>query len=235
VDYYSWLNQKGLELSDVLLGVLDTGLDTGSTTDVHADFRSATGVSRVLFQDDVAQAGNTSDCLAHGTLVASVMAGSGGASTYNTIFSESATFSSPCAGCTGTCPTPTNCSGGTFFAGAGVAPTGKIASAKIYDDSGSDGGQVPTRVNTALSLFANHGVWVANLSSNTATTYSTFSQNLDQRVRDARGDPLCGTYGHPSCYALSIVVSAGNNGGYVQEPATAKNVTALKPQGTARS
>jgi len=229
VDYYSWLTQKGLgPLSDVLLGVLDTGLDTGSTTDVHADFRSATGVSRVLFQDGVAQAGNTSDCLAHGTLVAAVMAGSGGASTYNTTSSESATFSSPCAGCTGTCPTPTNCSGGTFFAGAGVAPTAKIASAKLYDDSGNDGAQVATRVNTALSLFANHGVWVANLSSNDpSTAYTTFSQDLDQRVRDARGDPLCGTYGHPACYPISIVISAGNTFGNVQAPATAKNVISV--------
>jgi hypothetical protein len=229
VNYYSWLTQKGLgNTSDVLLGLLDTGLDYGSTTDVHVDFRDTSGLSRVQFQDDVAQAGNTSDCLAHGTLVAAVMAGSGGASTYNTSFSESATFANPCAGCTGSCPTPTNCSAGAFLADAGIAPLARVASAKIYNDSGSDWPQVPGRVNAGLALFADHGVLAANLSSNdSGTSYSAFSQALDQRVRDARGDPLCGSGGHLGCYGLSVVVSSGNGGGFVQAPATAKNVIAV--------
>jgi hypothetical protein len=228
VNYYTWLSQKGLaNASDIYLGVLDTGLDTGSvdiygnpTDDIHVDFLGSDGHTRVKYLSNPAGAPDRSDCTAHGTLVAAVMAGSGG-TTGGTAFSETATTSSPCAGCLGTCPTPTNCASGLFWADAGVAPAAKIASAKIYDESGSDWAWVPNRVQNGLANFAGLGVWAANLSSNDATLtgYTSFSRILDQRVRDASGIGLQ--------LPMTIVVSAGNGGGNVQVPATAKNVISV--------
>lgn len=230
VDYYSWLSQKGLaNASDIYLGLLDTGLDIGSTSDVHADFRNTNGGSRITYQGNPAGAPDTSDCMAHGTLVAAVMAGSGGTSS-GTVFSESATTGSPCAGCTGSCPTPTSCTSGVFWAGAGVAPAAQIASAKIYDESGQDlpngsrWAQMPNRVANGIANFLSPslGVWAANLSSNdqaTATGYNLFSRRLDELVRDGSGSG--------ARLPISIVVAAGNAGGLVQAPATAKNIISV--------
>ncbi len=221
VDYYAWLSQKGLaNASDIYLGFVDTGLDLGSTSNVHKDFKDSGGNSRVAYQGNPAGAPDPSDCTGHGTIVAAMMAGSGGASSYNTNFSESATLSSPCAGCTGSCPTPTNCASGLFWAGAGVAPAARIASSKIYDESGTDWPSVPNRVANGLATLAGLGAWVTNLSSNDIYTgYTSFSQLLDQRVRDATGIGLQ--------LPMTIVVSAGNNGGNVLAPATAKDVIAV--------
>lgn len=222
VDYYTWLNQKGLaNASAIYLGLLDTGLDMGSTSNVHIDFRNTATppTSRIQYQGNPAGAQDASDCTGHGTLVAAVLAGSGGTSS-GTGFSESATTSSPCAGCSGSCPTPTSCTAGLFWADAGVAPAAQIASAKIYDENGDDWAWVPNRVQNGLANFAGLGVWVANLSSNdTLTGYTSFSQILDQRVRDASGIGLQ--------LPMTIVVAAGNNGGNVQAPATAKNVISV--------
>jgi hypothetical protein len=231
VDYYSWLSQKGLaNATDIYLGLLDTGLDLGLTTNVHIDFKDtqAPPQSRVQYQLNPAGAPDASDCYAHGTLVAAVMAGSGG-TTSGTSFSESATSSSPCSGCTGSCPNPSSCTSGLFWADAGIAPAAKIASAKIYDETGGDGppggGQewtvVIPRVQNGLANLAGYGVWAANLSSNDPyfTSYTTFSQALDRRVRDASGIGLQ--------IPISIVVSSGNQGGLVESPATAKNVISV--------
>jgi hypothetical protein len=209
VDYYSWLSQAGLaNASDIYLGLLDTGLDLGSTSNVHLDFRNtaAPPQSRVQYQGSPAGAPTASDCTGHGTLVAAVMAGSGGTST-GTQSSES-----------------TSCSGGTFWMGTGVAPAAKVASSKIYDESGNDWPHVPSRVANGLANFAGLGAQVANLSSNdhtsSATGYTSFAQLLDQRVRDASGIGL----GIP----ISITVSASNEGNQApKDPAPAKNVVTV--------
>ena len=231
VDYYGWLSQRGLaNASDIYLGLLDTGLDLGFTADVHVDFKDtqASPQSRVQCQLNPAGAPDASDCYAHGTLVAAVMAGSGGTAS-GTSFSESATSSSPCSGCTGSCPSPSSCTSGLFWADAGIAPAAKIASAKIYDETGNDAppgrGQewttIISRVCNGLANLAGCGVWAANLSSNDPyfTSYTTLSQALDRRVRDASGIGLQ--------VPISIVVSSGNQGGLVESPATAKNVISV--------
>jgi hypothetical protein len=222
VDYYTWLSQKNLaNASDIYLGVLDTGFDLGSTTDVHIDFKNtaAPPQSRVQVLLNPAGAPDSKDCDGHGTLVAAVMAGSGG-TTSGTSFSETATTSSPCAGCSGTCPTPTNCASGLFWADAGVAPAAKIAIAKIYNQIPGDPGLVQIAVRNGVANFAALGAWATNLSSNSGTTaYDSFSQVLDQRVRDASGIGV----GLP----MTIVVSTGNVVGPVLAPANAKNVISV--------
>lgn len=227
VDYYAWLNQKGLgNASDIYLGVLDTGLDTGSvdmngqpTDDVHIDFLGSDGHTRVRFLSNPAYAPDRSDCDGHGTLVAAVMAGSGG-TTSGTGFSETATASTPCAGCSGTCPTPTTCSSGLFLGDAGVAPAAKIAFAKIFNQIPEDSDLVQVAVRNGLANFAALGVWATNLSSNdNATAYNAYSCLLDQRVRDASG------FGFH--LPMTIVVSTGNATGGVQAPGNAKNVISV--------
>jgi hypothetical protein len=216
VDYYSWLSQKGLaNASDIILGLLDTGLDLGSksASQLHIDFldTNSPAASRVVYQGYPAATqppsptpGPTpSDCSGHGTLVAAVMAGSGGSAT-GTQWSES-----------------TSCTGGTFWMGTGVAPAAKIGSSRIYGPSGSDWANVPNYVANGLANLAGLGAQVANLSSNDhaqgATGYTSFAQMLDGRVRDATGIGLE--------IPISITVTSSNEGpDAVKDPAPAKNV-----------
>lgn len=220
-DYYSWLSARGLaNATDIHLGLLDTGLDLGSTSNVHTDFRNTSNGSRITYQFNPSGAPTASDCAGHGTLVAAVLGGSGGSST-GTQSSESATTTNRCAGCTGTCPNPTSCTAGVFWSGVGIAPAASIASAKIWDDQGGDDWPyIPNRVSQGIASLSGNGVWVANLSTNdAATSYTSLSQMLDQRVRDGSAIGL----GWP----ISIVVSTGNEVGLVQAPATAKNIVAV--------
>lgn len=227
VDYYAWLSQKNLaNASDIYLGVLDTGLDTGSvdayghpTDDIHTDFLGTNGHTRLQYLSNPAGAPDRKDCDGHGTLVAAIMAASGGTSS-GTSFSETATTSSPCAGCSGACPTPTNCTSGLFWADAGVAPAANLAAAKVYNQIPADMGAVQVAVRNGVANFAGLGVWATNFSSNSDTTnYDSFSQVLDQRVRDASGIGLR--------LPMTIVVSSGNAGGNVLAPANAKNVISV--------
>ncbi len=227
VDYYGWLSQKGLaNASDIYLGVLDTGLDTGSvdgsgnpTDDIHIDLLGSDGHTRVKYLGNPAYAPDRSDCDGHGTLVTAIMAGSGG-TTNGTAFSETATTSTPCAGCSGTCPTPTTCSSGVFWGDAGVAPAAKIAFAKIYNQVPGDSDLVQIAVRNGLANFAALGVWATNLSANNNTAdYDSFSALLDQRVRDASGLGFQ--------LPMTIVVSSGNVAGQVFAPANAKNVISV--------
>jgi hypothetical protein len=219
-EYYSWLVGKGLgSLSDLHLGLLDTGLDRGSTSDVHADFRDSSGSSRIAYNGTYPSTCNPNfppsatnvcpfDCTGHGTLVAAAMVGAGGASTYNTQLSEAD------SSCTGS---------NSFWSGTGVAPTARVHSWKLYDDTGNDNWPaLPSRVQNGLANLAGQGVRVANLSSNDPdpagnVSYTSFSQSLDQSVRDASGIGLG--------LQLTITVSAANKSPYaVVSPATAKNV-----------
>lgn len=202
--YYSWLTGKGMATaSDIQLGLLDTGLDTGTagSTNIHPDFKSGSGASRVAHSKDYSGQNVTADCVGHGTLVAATMAAAGGVSAYNTQWAEG-----------------TGCSSGSFFAGLGIVPSAQLSSAKFYDDS-QNLGQMPFSdavANSIFSDFSNWGVWVANLSSNegaTSPNYSHLSSLLDAKVRATN---------------IAIVVSAGNSGSSpILPPATAKNVIAV--------
>lgn len=221
-DYYAWLSGKGLgNLSDVDLGFLDTGLDLGSTSDVHADFKDSSGASRIAYNGTYYPTCNANlppsatnvcpfDCTGHGTLVAAVMAGAGGVSSYNTQLNEAD------GSCTGS---------DNFWSGVGIAPTARVHSWKIWDDDGTTddmavAADMPHRVTNGLANLAGQGVKTANLSTNDRddTSYSSFSELLDLRVRDASGLGLR--------IPLTITVSAGNTltSQAVFSPATAKNV-----------
>ena len=221
--YYEWLRTNGLaDLSAVHLGVLDSGLDLGSTSDIHPDFKDSSGLSRVDFNGSYSSTVQGNDCLGHGTIVASIMAAAGGKSQYNTQFQE------------------TNSDGRTFWSDAGIAPTAHIHSWKIYNDDYvwprwvcdplpcvwdlKDWAFIPDRMYYGLVGLASQGVKIVNISSNGPTLngdpqtgYTTLSEMLDSKVRDASGIGL----GLP----LTITVSAGNDYGYaVETPATAKNI-----------
>jgi hypothetical protein len=222
-EYYSWLAGKGLgNLSAVHLGFLDTGLDVGYTADVHADFLNSSGASRVDYngvyygptcnRNQPPSATNVCpfDCTGHGTLVAAVMVGAGGLSFYNTQLNEA---TSPCTG------------SNRFWSGAGVAPTARIHSWKIWDDANSPNqwANMPSRVTNGIANLAAQGVKIANLSSNDSSdnSYTSFSTLLDQRVRDASGIGFR--------LPMTITVSAGNSQTFaaVTSPATAKNVISV--------
>src|SRR5215203_4162855 len=82
--YLPWLEGKGFATSGVLgftIDVTDSGLDTGSESPAHSDFRregAAAGISRVDYATNYTSAdSNARDCGGHGTNVASIAAGFG--------------------------------------------------------------------------------------------------------------------------------------------------------------
>ena len=78
----AWLGSKGFGSGTLgfSIDVSDTGLDTGSTSPGHPDFRvdgQSGGASRVAYGREYSQDSSANDCTGHGTNVASIAAGFG--------------------------------------------------------------------------------------------------------------------------------------------------------------
>lgn len=158
--YLNWLAAKGLNTpADFLVDVADSGIDRGSTISnlVHPDFRDAQDQSRIIYVNNYTT--NTGDIRGHGTIVASVIAGSGAA--------ENMTDS---AG---------------YLYGLGVDPTVKIGSSRIFANNGAQ----PPRLNFTNIVAAAYaaGARLSNNSWGiTGNIYDAFAQEYDALVRDAQ-------------------------------------------------
>ncbi|HJQ24467.1 MAG TPA: S8 family serine peptidase [Blastocatellia bacterium] len=159
--YLNWLAAKGLNTPpDFVIDVTDTGLDSGSTTDlsVHPDFRDADDHSRVVYSFNYANDGQTDDRRGHGTLVASIAAGLGASDREDA-------------------------SG--YRLGTGVDPLARIGASRIFNTMGSTWTRLSFTSVAAAAYGA--GARISNNSwGNGGNAYDATAQEYDALTRDAQ-------------------------------------------------
>ena len=197
--YLAWLNGKGFTSNfSFTVDVSDDGLDRGSTTDVHQDFKDAGGASRVTYVQNYTTDASGDSGAGHGNLNSAIVAG------FNDTQSNSAFEDA-----------------GGYQYGLGIAPYARVGGSKIFSNAGAF---TSTAYSTIIANAYNNG---ARISSNSwglqgtgANAYTTDSRSYDILVRDA----VSGTAGNQE---MSIVFAAGNAGSganTVTAPGTGKNV-----------
>ena len=197
--FLAWLNGKGFTSNlSFTVDVADDGLDKGSTTDVHQDFKDASGVPRVTYilnysSDSLGDSGG-----GHGNLNAAIVGG------YNNTQGNSSYEDS-----------------GGYQYGLGISPYSRIGASKIFSNAGYF---TSTSYSTLISNAYNNGARISSnswgLTGTGSNLYTTDSRTYDILVRDAAS----GTSGNQE---MSIVFAAGNAGpsSYtVSAPGTGKNV-----------
>jgi Subtilase family len=159
--YMNWLAANGLNTPpDFVIDVSDTGLDSGSTTDlsVHPDFRDADGHSRVVYSFNYGNDGFSDDRRGHGTLVASVAAGMGASDRQDA---------------TG------------YMLGTGVDPFVRLGASRIFSIQGS----LYSRLSFTGVVSAAYGAG-ARVSNNSwgsgGNVYDATAQEYDALTRDAQ-------------------------------------------------
>ena len=197
--YLSWLTGKGFGTTfPFTVDVADDGLDRGSTTDVHQDFKDAGGTSRVTYVVNYTTDAAGDSGAGHGNINAAIVGG------YNDTQGNSA-FDDP----------------GGYQYGLGIAPFARVGGSKIFSNAGSF---TSTAYSTLIANAWNNGARVSSnswgLTGTGANAYTTDSRSYDILVRDAAS----GTAGNQE---MAIVFAAGNAGSganTVSAPGTAKNV-----------
>ena len=205
--YLAWLAGKGFPTtpsSYPIIDVVDDGFDNGSASSpANSEFRQLNdpaNPSRVQYAIIAPGAtGITSPnaVAGHGNINCSIMGG------YND----------------GT-GTPANVDSSGYHYGLGVSPYGRIASNKLFTDSGSWGNP---NEDTMVSNQYGAGVRVTSNSwgAPVGGSYTTDCQDYDRRTRDAQS-------GTPGNQEMFFVFSAGNDGedgsNTVGSPGGAKNV-----------
>ncbi len=158
--YLNWLAAKGLNApSDFVVDVADSGIDRGSTIAnlLHPDFRDPQDQSRVVYVNNYTT--NTGDTRGHGTIVASLIGGSGVAEEMK--------------------------DGAGYLYGLGVDPTVKLGSSRIFQNNGAQ----PPRLNFTEIVAAAYaaGARISNNSWGiTGNIYDIYAQQYDALVRDAQ-------------------------------------------------
>ena len=207
--YLAWLGSEGFGSGTLgfSIDVSDTGLDTGSTSPGHPDFRvdgQSGGASRVAYAREYSQDTSANDCSGHGTNVASIAGGFG-------------------AGTGGTRE-----DGEGYQYGMGVAPRVTVGGSKIFSCGGVLLGGGATLTNVFSDAYGS-GARISNHSWGYGDLgrYSADSREFDFLARDAQP----GVAGNQP---MVEVVAAGNSGddvggggnegwGSVASPGTAKN------------
>jgi Subtilase family len=216
--YKNWIASNcaycgDLAASGFWVGIADTGLDSGSTGTRHADLTNTPGSSttRMRFGFNFSsQTSTNADHVAHGTMVAGIIAGRGANATARDRAGSGA-------------------AGTGFHMGTGLLPTAGIFSTKIGNASG-----VITTSTGVLQWAADatsNNVFIQNHSNNDYSAsnqgkYTTRSAQYDAAVRDSNGAATAG--GLP----ITLTVSSGNRdlnatGPLTLAPATGKNVIAV--------
>lgn len=197
--YLSWVNGKGFTSNfPFTVDVADDGLDRGSTTDVHQDFKDAGGVSRVTYVLNYTTDASGDGGGGHGNLNAAIIGG------YNDTHGNS-TYEDT----------------GGYQYGLGIAPYARVGASKIFSNAGSF---TSTSYSTLIANAYNNGARISSnswgLTGTGANQYTTDSRTYDILTRDA----VSGTAGNQE---LLIVFAAGNSGSganTVSAPGTGKNV-----------
>ena len=159
--YMDWLKRVGLDAAgNAIIDVTDTGLDRGSTdaSRLHPDFLDVDGSSRVVYALNYAEDLQMDDRLGHGTLVASVAAGSNASGRLD--------------------------DKGYYF-GLGVAPHAFLGSSRIFRN---DGKIPPLLSFTAVAsaAYAAGARISSNSWGQTGNLYDATAQEYDWLVRDAQ-------------------------------------------------
>ena len=197
--YLAWLNGKGFTSNfSFTVDVADDGLDRGSTTDVHQDFKDAGGTSRVTYVTNYTTDASGDSGGGHGNINAAIIGG------YNNTQSNSAFEDT---------------SGYQY--GLGIAPYARVGGSKIFNNAG---GFTSTSYSTLIANAYNNGARISSnswgLTGSGSNLYTTDSRSYDILVRDA----VSGTAGNQE---MAIVFAAGNAGSganTVSAPGTGKNV-----------
>ena len=197
--YLAWINGKGFSSNfSFTVDVADDGLDRGSTTDVHQDFKDAGGTSRVTYVTNYTTDASGDSGGGHGNINAAIISG------YNNTQGNSA-FE--------------DASGYQY--GLGIAPYARVGGSKIFNNAG---GFTSTAYSTLIANAYNNGARISSnswgLTGTGSNLYTTDSRSYDILVRDA----VSGTAGNQE---MAIVFAAGNAGSganTVSAPGTGKNV-----------
>lgn len=197
-DYFAFHESLGLGAATFpfAVGVTDTGLDRGSTSQVHPDFVER-GVSRVTYADDFTSDPDATDCDGHGTINAGIIAG---LNTDNGAAAEDV---------------------GGFNYDLGVAPRAKIGGSKIFNCAGEF-----DLTSSLTALTASAYAKGARISSNSwgcaecAGGYDADSQEYDKLVRDANP----GVAGNQQMVELFSAGNEGPSTDSIGAPGNAKNV-----------
>jgi subtilisin-like proprotein convertase family protein len=198
--YLAWLNGKGFTSNfPFTVDVADDGIDRGSTSDVHQDFRDASGLPRVTYVLNYTPDPEVDSAGGHGNLAAATIGG------YNNIQDN------------------TSYEDENFYQyGLGIAPYTRVGASKVFSNAGA----FTAAGYTALIANAyNNGARISNnswgLQGPNQNKYTTDSRSYDILVRDA-------VSGSPGNQEMVIVFSAGNFGlsgaNTVTAPGTGKNV-----------
>lgn len=157
--YMNWLTSTGLDFTgDFIVDFADSGIDRSSLLDtlIHPDLLDTIGHSRLMYSQNYAV--GKEDKRGHGTLVASIAAGSGAS---NRADSEN------------------------YLYGLGVDPKAKIGASRIFSDDGSQPSDL--RFTTAVSNAYAAGARISNNSwGNSSNNYDVAAQEYDGLVRDAQ-------------------------------------------------
>jgi len=197
--FLAWLNGKGFTSNfSFTVDVADDGLDKGSTTDVHQDFKDASAVSRVTYVLNYSTDTSGDSGGGHGNINAAIVGG------YNDTQGNSSYEDT-----------------GGYQYGLGIAPYARLGGSKIFSNAGYF---TSTAYSTLIANAYNNGARASSnswgLTGTGSNLYTTDSRSYDILVRDA----VSGTAGNQQ---MSIVFAAGNSGPStytVSAPGTGKNV-----------
>jgi subtilisin-like proprotein convertase family protein len=195
-----------------VVDVTDSGLDAGTTTTDHADFHPGGSIvpatpSRIAYNDNYTADADARDCIGHGTLDASIVAG----------------FNS------GTGPSVEDVD--SYNYGLGVAPRAQIGATKIFRCT-----NVFSLALTLTDIAGNSygkGARIANHSwgANTGGAYVANAQEMDRIVRDAQPTVA----GNQEMVEVVSAGNAGAAPNTIGSLATAKNVIAVGASESVRS
>jgi subtilisin-like proprotein convertase family protein len=197
--YLSWLTAKGFSSTfPFTVDVADDGLDRGSTSDVHQDFRDAGGVSRVTYVLNHTTDASGDSGGGHGNINVAIVGG------YNDTQGNTAHEDA-----------------GLYQYGLGIAPHARVGGSKIFTNAG---GFTSAAYTTLISGAWNNG---ARISSNSwgltglgSNAYTTDSRTYDILVRDAAS----ATAGNQEMVIVFAAGNAGSGANTVSAPGTGKNV-----------
>jgi subtilisin-like proprotein convertase family protein len=197
--YLAWLNGKGFTSNfSFTVDVSDDGLDRGSTTDVHQDFKDAGGTSRVTYVSNYTTDASGDSGGGHGNINAAIIGG------YNNTQGSSA-FE--------------DASGYQY--GLGIAPYARVGASKIFSNAGAF---TSTAYSTLIANAYNNGARISSnswgLTGSGANLYTTDSRSYDILVRDA----VSGTSGNQEMAIIFAAGNAGSGANTVSAPGTGKNV-----------
>jgi hypothetical protein len=204
--YLAWLAGKGFPTtpsSYPIIDVVDDGFDNGSASSpANSEFRQlnvSANPSRVQY--------------------AIIAPGASGISSPNAIAGHGNLNCSIVGGYNDGTGTPANTDSSGYHYGLGVSPYGRIASSKIFTDSGSwSNPNEDTMVSNqyGAGVRATSNSWGADVGG----SYDTDCQAYDRRTRDAQS----GTPGNQEIFFVFAAGNAGSSSSTVGSPGGAKNV-----------